>query len=77
MKERQNQLRTIHKGRLNDKHLKQMNKLLQFEERCTKIGASLVAQWLRIRQPVQGTRVRALVREDPTCRLATKPALSN
>ena len=33
MKERQNQLRTIHKGRLNDKHRKQINKLLQFEER--------------------------------------------
>ena len=36
-------------------------------------GASLVAQWLRIRLPVQGTWVRALVREDPTCRGATKP----
>ena len=31
-----------------------------------------MAQWLRIRLPVQGTRVRALVREDPTCRGATK-----
>ena len=30
--------------------------------------ASLVAQWLRIRLPMQGTRVRAPVREDPTCR---------
>ena len=29
-------------------------------------GASLVAQWLRVRLPMQGTRVRALVREDPT-----------
>ena len=28
-------------------------------------GASLVAQWLRIRLPMQGTRVRALVWEDP------------
>ena len=34
-------------------------------------GASLVAQWLRVRLPMQGTRVRALVREDPTCRGAT------
>ena len=34
---------------------------------------SLVAQWLRIRLPVQGTRVRALVWEYPTCRGATKP----
>ena len=32
------------------------------------VGASLVAQWLRICLPVQGTRVRALVWEDPTCR---------
>ena len=37
-----------------------------------KNRASLVAQWLGIRLPMQGTRVRALVREDPTCRGATK-----
>ena len=36
-------------------------------------GASLVAQWLRVRLPMQGTRVRALVREDPTCRGAAGP----
>ena len=42
-----------------------------------KNGASLVAQWLRIRLPMQGTRVRALVREDPTCRRATKPVRHN
>ena len=30
-------------------------------------GASLVAQWLRICLLMQGTRVRALVWEDPTC----------
>ena len=35
--------------------------------------ASLVAQWLRICLPMQGTQVRALVWEDPTCRGATKP----
>ena len=42
---------------------------------CTfkDLGASLVAQWLRIRLPMQGTWVRALVWEDPTCRGATKP----
>ena len=40
-------------------------------------GASLVAQWLRIRLPMQGTRVRALIREDPTCRGATKPMRHN
>ena len=38
-----------------------------------KKGASLVAQWLRICLPMQGTWVRALVWEDPTCRGATKP----
>ena len=37
----------------------------------------LVAQWLRIRLPVQGTRVRALVQQDPTCRRATKPVHHN
>ena len=37
------------------------------------IGTSLVAQWSRIHLPMQGTRVRALVQEDPTCRGATKP----
>ena len=35
--------------------------------------ASLVAQWLRICLPMQRTQARALVREDPTCRGATKP----
>ena len=37
-------------------------------------GASLVAQWLRVHLPMQGTRVRAPVREDPTCRGAAGPA---
>ena len=36
-------------------------------------GTSLVAQWLRVRLPTQGTRVQAPVWEDPTCRGATKP----
>ena len=35
--------------------------------------ASLVAQWLRVCLPMQGTRVRALVWEDPTCRGAAGP----
>ena len=41
------------------------------------VRASLVAQWLRIRLPMQGTRVQALVREDPTCHGATKPVSHN
>ena len=40
-------------------------------------GASLVAQWLRIHLPMQGTQVRALVREKPTCHGATKPVHHN
>ena len=39
--------------------------------------ASLVAQWLRICLPLQGTRVRALVWEDPTCRGATRSVSHN
>ena len=39
--------------------------------------ASLVAQWLRICLPIQGTQVRSLVREDPTCLGATKPLCHN
>ena len=40
-------------------------------------GASLVAQSLRICLPMQGTWVRALVWEDPTCRGATRPVSHN
>ena len=36
-------------------------------------GTSLVAQWLGIHLTVQGTQVRALVLEDPTCHGATGP----
>ena len=43
----------------------------------SQIGASLVAQWLGIRLPMQGTRVRAPVREDPTCRGATRSVSHN
>ena len=43
----------------------------------THWGASLVVQWLRIHLPMQGTQVRALVQEDPTCREATKAVRHN
>ena len=36
-----------------------------------------MAEWLRIRLPMQGTRVQPLVQEDPTCRRATKPTRHN
>ena len=42
-----------------------------------KCRASLVAQWLRICLLMQGTQVRALVWEDPTCRGATRPVSHN
>ena len=40
-------------------------------------GTSLVAQWLRVHLPMQGTRVLALVQEDPTCCRVTKPVQHN
>ena len=36
-----------------------------------------MVQWLGIRLPMQGTRVRAPVREDPSCRGATRPVSHN
>ena len=41
------------------------------------MGTSLVAQWLRIHLPMQGTRVQALDLEDPTCHGATGPVHHN
>ena len=38
---------------------------------------SLVAQILKICLPMQGTQVRSLVHEDPTCLGATKPVRHN
>ena len=42
-----------------------------------QLGTSLVVQWLRIHLPMQGTQVRSLVQEDPTCCGATKPVHHN
>ena len=47
------------------------------KQKKTTFGAPLVAQWLRICLPMQGTRVRALVWEDPACRGATRPVSHN
>ena len=44
---------------------------LQLKRNC--IRTSLVAQWLRIHLPMQGTGFRALDPEDPPCHRATKP----
>ena len=35
----------------------------------------LVVQWIRIHQPMQGTRVPSLVWEEPICRRAAKPLM--
>ena len=51
-------------------HSENLNQVISYKS-C-KFGTSLVAQWLRIRLPMQGTQVRALVPEDPTCTGATK-----
>ena len=63
------------------RHLKtnKQKKILCHENHVKKtlLCASLVVQWLRICLPIQGTRVRALVREDPTCCGATKPVHHN
>ena len=51
-----------------------------FSDLCwelNNIGASLVVQSLRICLQMQGTRVRALDREDPTCHGATGPVSHN
>ena len=58
--------------KINSKHImdwKVKHKTIKLFENW----ASLVAQWLRICLLMQGTRVRALVWEDPTCRGAARP----
>ena len=47
------------------------------KESKNECRTSLVAQRLRIRLPMRGTRARALVWEDPTCCGATKPVRHN
>ena len=51
--------------------------LVRPSNKRSKNWASLVAQRLRICLPMQGTRVWALVCEDPTCRGATRPVSHN
>ena len=61
-------------------HSGQCSKTIKKKKTNTSIkirGAFLVAQWLRVCLPMQGTRVRALVWEDPTCPGATKPVSHN
>ena len=64
--------------RLNQEEIENRNRPITSTEIETVIknlptGASLVAQWLRVCLLMRGTRVRALVWEDPTCRGAAGP----
>ena len=57
-------------------HLSELVQIIEFVFK-TDARASRVAQWLRVCLPMQGTRVRALVWEDPTCRGAAGPVSHN
>ena len=59
------------------KHLQTDKNIFDFFLIKKYLWASLVAQRLRICLPMQDTRVRALVWEDPTCRGATGPVSHN
>ena len=69
----------IHFSKKMCTHVGDVLGLVRCEKRNKIIGqgTSLVAQWLRIRFTMQGTRVRALVWEDPTCLGGTKPVSHN
>ena len=60
------------KGKLSAKVWDHSGSLRKFLKNILN-WASLVAQWLTICLLMQGTRVRALVWEDPACRRATGP----
>ena len=59
------------------KLLEIMNVKMQNQHTKINCRASLVAQWLRNCLPMQWTRVRALIWEDPTCRGAAGPVSHN
>ena len=54
-----------------------VNDSVYIQNKISLNRTSLVAQWLRICLPMQGTWVRALIWVDPTCRGATKPVRHN
>ncbi|KAJ8793340.1 hypothetical protein J1605_000335 [Eschrichtius robustus] len=70
---------TVHCGSPTSYTAVQSSQRRAFQKEDSKAAgrASLVTQWLRICLPMQGTRVRALVWEDPTCRGATGPVSHN
>ena len=61
--------------RVSKTHLSRANALYAYYLETWR--TSVVVQRLRIWLPMQGTWVQALVREDPTCRRATKPVHHN
>ena len=72
--------------RLNQEEVENINRPITCTEIETVIknlptnkspGGFPGGQWLRVCLPMQGTRVRALVWEDPTCRGATTPVSHN
>ena len=65
------------KSAMDDEFVFQASRIRTEMSFKSTFGASLVAQWLRIRLPMQGTWVRALVWEDPTCRRAARPVSHN
>ena len=64
--------------RLNQEEIENMNRPITSTEieaviKNLPTRASLLAQWLRVHLLMQGTRVRAPVREYPTCHKAAGP----
>ena len=76
-------LSTGRRGKAQGKELNSASKelskstLAKGEFKLYAIGTSLVAQWLRIRLPMQGTRARSLVQVDPVCCRSSKPVHHN
>ena len=63
---------------MNFRSMKKLfDKYTHFLSKESHRGTYLAAQWLRIRLPMQGTQVRSLVLEDPTCCRATKRMCHN
>ena len=59
------------------KELIQLNSKKTMQFKNGQRGTSLVVQRLGICLPMQGSRVRALIWEDPACRGATRPLHHN